>query len=114
MSNTIYNLINLINQVQNVIYPLINTLNSVIGANSLYSLINCKFIGGDLENVIVAFTNNFSTSAKNLGILIVMISFFNAAMIITTIFMINYTLDLTPDSNRVSDTEMKILDGNSK
>jgi hypothetical protein len=116
MSTTMQKLIDLIAQVQGLIQPLITITDSLVGKNSFFTLINCKFIGADLANVINTFSNNFSSSAKNLGVLIVIISFFNAIMVIFTIFMINYTLEpQAPGSgNKVGETEMKSLTGNNK
>jgi hypothetical protein len=111
MANTMSKLISLVQQVQGLINPLISITNQVVGANaSFFSMINCKFIGADLNNIIATFSNNFSSSAKNMGNMIIAISFINAVMIVFTIFMINYTLDIqNNDNNKVGETELQNL-----
>lgn len=94
MTTTMNSLIRLIGDVQGLINPIISITNSLVGQNSFFSLINCKFIGADIENVIQSFSGGFSYAAKNLGIMIVIIAFINALMIIATIFMINFTIEL--------------------
>lgn len=117
MKGTMQKLIDLLTQVQNLLQPLINITESLIGRNSFFTLINCRFIGADLSNVITTFSNNFSDSAKKLGVMIIIISFFNAVMIIATIFMINFTLPPVGQGGKVAEgsgTEMKSLTGANK
>ena len=112
MAITMSKLIGLIQQVQGLINPLITITNQVVGSNaSFYSMINCKFIGADLSNIITVFSNNFSGTAKNMGNMIIAISFINAIMIIFTVFMVNYTLDVqgSENNNKVGETELQNL-----
>jgi len=112
MKGTMINLVRLINDVNGLISPMINITDNLVGNNSFYTLINCKFIGNDINNVIQSFSNGFSGSAKNLGVLIVVIAFLNAVMIIATIFMINFALPPVQTGTGISpvaDTELKHL-----
>lgn len=114
MNGTMVNLVRLINEVQGLINPIIKITSSLVGNSSFFTLINCKFIGSDISNVIQAFSGPFSTSSKNLGVLIVIISFINAVMIIATIWMINFTLEpkiqgVSPNNDMESGVELKHL-----
>jgi tetrahydromethanopterin S-methyltransferase subunit B len=92
-TSTITKLLDLIGKVQALVAPLVDMLQSLVGKNSFYNMINCKFMGIDLQNFLNIFGGSFSTTSKGLGIMIIIISFFNAVAIIFTIFMINFTID---------------------
>ena len=49
-------------------------------------------MGIDLKNIINVFGGTFSTTSQGLGIMIIMISFFNFVCIVATILMINYSI----------------------
>ena len=100
-SQTISKLLILIAKVQNLVNPLVNLLSAMVGKNSFYNLINCKFMGIDLKNVINVFSGTFSTTSQGIGIMIILISFFNFVSVVATIFMINYLY--VPEGDKQSD-----------
>ena len=109
MQYTMTNLSRLITDVQNLINPIINITNSLVGNNSLFQLINCAFIGGDLSNSINAFSGGFSVAAQNLGTMIIIVSFIILLIIIFTLFMINFTIEVVdPLINNNPDNQMEL------
>ena len=109
MTVTMSKLAVLVNDVQNLIKPLMDILNQLVGSNSFSTLINCKFVGLNLNNIAVAFGTGFSQPSFQIGNYLIAISFLNAAMIIFTLMMINYTKDQEENGNKVMEEEMKSL-----
>ena len=113
MTTTMNKLVTLVSDVTNLIKPLIDILSTLVGKNSFSTLINCKFIGLNLNNIAVTFGTTFSKPIYQIGNYLIAISFMTAAMIIFTLMMINYTKDLENNGNKVMelDSEMKSLTG---
>jgi len=105
MSSTMNSLLTTINNVQGVVNPLTNLLFSLVGDNSIFAMINCFFIGLDINNIAYVFGGSFGTSSYQLGTLVGAISFLNGIMVIFTITMINFTIE---NSNKVMEGEANI------
>ena len=90
MISTNNRLINLLNQLNSTLAPLNTTLAPFAGNSGFNAFLNCKFVAIDLNNFLNVFGGNFSSASLGLGILLILGSFFNAIVIIFTIFTINF------------------------
>jgi hypothetical protein len=105
--STTNSLIDLTDKVKNLVNPLINLLNSLVGQNSFFSLVNCKFIGADVNNLLSVFGGKYSDASKGLGIMLILISFMNAVMIVFTIFALNFSAPAaSPSEQQPQNLEM--------